>query len=430
MRILLFFAAIMALCSCDNNLTSIGQDLIDNGTSIEENKYKIYNTATIKIDSFITSGGKSYNVNELFVGRYSDNYSGLTVATPYFAIAPGITPTIESNFVYDSVTFNFKYTGHIWGDTINYTRQTLKLLQMKQNAYPLENLNYYIYNTYKVPLIEERPLAEVQFVPLKKSIQKTYFKLDDTFGRDMWEKMKAKDDIFDNTWSFINYFHGLAIVPADDNNCIIGFNATTDSLYMRFHYHTAAGNSYLDFRLAQKELQFNNIENTPAPLFESLTDQLVQKPFSVEDVAMLQGLSGYMVKMTLPKLNSLEAYSTLIKVELELPVFAVTRPRVGMPAKISVYQTNNKNEVRDALPNSISAGTVVTGTYQSNNLNKDDDRYVFDLTEYYERMINKPSATSEDYQILLSVPGYGSTFDRVIIDEVPVLKVYSAKYKL
>lgn len=428
MRILLLFVAFIALYSCNNDLDSIGQDLIDNGTSVQESKYKIYSTATIKIDSFITSGGKSYNVNELFVGRYDDNFSGITVATPYFAIVPSSIPNIESSFVYDSVTFNFKHTGQIWGDTIDYTTQTLELWQLKQNADPLEDLNYYLYNTYSVPL--DRKLGEVQFIPRRKSIQKTYFKLDDTFGRELWEKMKAKDDIFDNTWSFINYFHGLAIKPADNNNCIITINAVADSLYMRFHYHKTEDESYIDFKLSQKELQFNNITSTPAPLFETLTKQEIQQPFLEKDFSMIQGLSGYMVKMTLPKLPIPEAYTTIIKAELEVPVVVANQSPVGMPQRLSVYQTNNKNEIKDPLPNSISTGTVVTGVYQENLLNREDNKYIFDVTDYYQRMLKQPSATDEDYQILISVAGFGSTFDRVIIDELPVLKVYFAKYKL
>ena len=78
MRLIFFLLiATLGLYSCNNDLTTIGQDLINNGNHIEVQTTLLKETGTIKIDSFITSSGRYGSaITEMFMGRYKDQYSG------------------------------------------------------------------------------------------------------------------------------------------------------------------------------------------------------------------------------------------------------------------------------------------------------------------------------------------------------------------
>ena len=119
MRLIFFLLiATLGLYSCNNDLTTIGQDLINNGNHIEVQTTLLKETGTIKIDSFITSSGRYGSaITEMFMGRYEDQYSGVTTASPCFQIVPVSQPSINFRYLLDSVTFHFKVGKNIWGDT-------------------------------------------------------------------------------------------------------------------------------------------------------------------------------------------------------------------------------------------------------------------------------------------------------------------------
>lgn len=108
MRLLVFIGVFFALYSCNNNLSTIGQDMINNTNHIELQTIQIEEVSTVKVDSFITSMGINYGneINKLFMGKYEDEYSGTTRAVPCFQIAPIYQPNIATGAVLDSVTLN------------------------------------------------------------------------------------------------------------------------------------------------------------------------------------------------------------------------------------------------------------------------------------------------------------------------------------
>jgi hypothetical protein len=207
--------------------------------------------------------------------------------------------------------------------------------------------------------------------------------------------------------------------------------ATSDSLYLQFHYSYAGTSSTLRFPLSQRQLQYNQILNKPTEEFATLTNQKQSVPFKEVHLSLTQGLCGYMTKMTLPTAPLYDKYMTIVKAQLEIkPEFMYNNP-IAPPKTITVYATNDINELKGLLYNNSS--TPITGTLVENNLNTDDTRYIFDMTEYYQTLSALPPV-EEGQQILLSIPndGYSSTgisFNQMVVREVPILRVYYAKYK-
>ncbi len=435
MRKLIYFVSAMALlCSCANELKTIAEDFIGNGSSIELYEYRIDKTSTIKIDSFATStGSNAVSLSEIFVGRYMDPlYGGETVVTPTFAIAPMFAPVIEEDATLDSVTFKFGYTGNLWGDTISLRRQELTLHEISElPTYDEEDDNSVMYNNKPIPPFK-RELAKTSFIPNNQGLKDAYFKIDknDQYFNKLFDRMKYNDNLFnDLPWSFIDEFKGLAITSNENNDVIFGIKAAVDSLYMCFHYHFGEMlESTFTIPLSTPLFQYFNAKNTPTATFQSLKTQRDEVSIEKASFALIQGLSGYMVKMQLPAPPPQDQYSTLVKAELELNPLIFYNSSVAMPQTISVYKSNAENELLGALTQ--MSGEVV-GELKIDNENLDASRYTIDLTDFYDNLSKMPefSEDSDQYtHIIISVSSMAQTFDRVIIEEVPILRLYYAHY--
>lgn len=437
MRVIYFLLlVILVLFSCNNDLTTIGQDLIYNENQIEVKTSFLEQTGTIKLDSFITSSGRYGDaITKMFMGRYEDQISGTTVTYPCFQLVPSYTPNISSRIKLDSVTFHFKFGNKLWGDTISPRVQTFALYRLSELPYLNTEKNEYIYNVAPIPWGDS--LGQVSFIPKKANMKEAEFKLENSvFLSDLFEKMKYEDPIFKPSanstisyFKFLNYFKGLAIKTAEDNNCIIGISMQPDSLFMRFHYHDADVKQYYDLKLLTQNnaYQYNAIYTEPSDIFKSLTDQRKIVPYSENDIAITQGMSGYMIKLILPLPDIRETYKTVVKAEIELKPLTWPFPNIALPSSLYVYSTNSYNETGSVIYNSTN--NPVVGKYHIDPENIDNNRYVFDITDYYQSLVNKAPITGKEPQLLLTLSDMTGSFDRVIIKEKPILRVYYASYK-
>lgn len=428
--------------SCNNNLTTIGQDLIFNGNNIELKAFRLNATGTVKLDSFATSSGRyGQPIMEMYAGKFTDPYSGQTEASPCFQIVPSYQPSIPIYYDLDSVTFHFTYGGKIWGDTLNRKLQTFELCQLADLPELDTDDNNLFYNTS--PIAWGPSLGTVQFLPKVTQMKQAYFKLDEKSAlmQDIWQKMKYGDDIFRPNsggpvafYKFMKYFKGLAIRGIDETSCLLAIQANPDSLYMRFHYHKGDNDGHFDLKLLTqtREFQYNQIRNTPPPALAALKKQEDEVRFTESKFALIQGLSGYMTKIVLPQPEALDAYSVVIKAEIEIKPYVWSGDPVSMPNSINVYETNPINEIKgylyNSLPSGSAEGSAVTGIYQPNREDPNSSKYIFDITGYYQRISSTPPVEDQAYQMLLSIPNLTSSFNRAVLKELPLLKVYYANY--
>lgn len=439
MRLSLFLIfALVFLYACNNNITTIGQGIIDNSNYIEQQSTQLTKTGTVKIDSFITSSAySSTTINTLLMGKYSDRYSGTTLAIPCFQIIPTSRLSVDRSFILDSVTFHFRFGGKMWGDTLTPQLQRYYLYQLAQLPTLNSDDDYYFYNTQ--PVKTGKLLSTTSFLPLTSNMDKAYFRVDQAFGEEMFRKMQYDDEIFRPSpthyipyFDFLQYFKGLAIVPDEGNNCLMNIQAQSDSLFLRFHYHQAETDYAIDIRLGQREYQYNYIHNDPPKEYETLTNQKAEVPFSKNQVALIQGLSGYMFKIILPTPPTMPPYTTVIKAEIEFEPLVFGTPVIAMPQTTLVYETNRLNEIKSSayntLPTMTSAGSAVQGVYYEDPILPSNNRYRFDITGYYQRLSELPPQIEEDNQILISVPNLSTSFDRIVVDGIPTLNVYYAVY--
>lgn len=115
----------------------------------------------------------------------------------------------------------------------------------------------------------------------------------------------------------------------------------------------------------------------------------------------------------------------MVKAEIEIKPRVWASPEVAYPSTISVYYTNKINEIKGVAYNSTN--NPITGRYVKTE-NNEEDRYIFDITDYYQT-ISRYSDSKDVRQLLLTIPNLTSSFNRMIIKDVPVLRVYYASYK-
>lgn len=446
---ILLILTTIGLYSCNNNLTTIGQDLVFNGNDIELKTIFLTETGTVRIDSFATSSGLYGNaISEMYMGKYEDQYSGATEAYPCFQLVPAYQPSIPTYYLLDSVTFHFTYAGSLWGDTLYDPKpQTYELWQLSKVPELNADDDNYFYNNDSIPW--GNLLSTISFLPKMRNINLVHFRLkeESKLIKEMWEYMRYGNEIFRPSsggrisyYKFMEYFKGVAIKAVGETNCIMSIRAQPDSLYMRFHYHQGDDQGHFDLRLLTEstEYQYNAIYNTLPPALNSLKTQKDEVLFSQtatplnENYAIAQGLNGYMAKIALPQPEMLDAYTVVIKAEIEIKPYAYVYELIPLPPTISVYETDNINEIKgylyNALPSGNSAGTTITGTYEPNLLEPGQSRYIFDITDYYQRISSTPQVGTTAHQMLLSIPNLTSSFNRMLIREIPTLRVYYANY--
>ena len=435
--------ALFLIYACNNDLKTIGQDMVINGNYIEEMEIPVTSVATVRLDSFVTSKGRyglpENNITKLIVGKYQDEETppqgGITKAIPCFQITPASYPKIAANAVLDSTTFHIHYAGNMWGDTIfERKEQLLRLYQLKKlPEFDYERGGYFYNNT---PIKLDSCIGENRFIPTVTGINNSYFRIDDTLAHDLFERIRYKqtDDIYEESNSseysflkFLEYFKGLAIVPDEDNTCLFSIKARSDSLYLQFNYRVNDTIRKLRFPLAQLNMQFNLFETdrkgTP---YESLEDDTCTVSLNKAEQAITQGLTGYMVKLRLPVVPKSQVYSTIIKAQLEVNVQYIEKLPLGFPPYIAVYTSDDLNRITGRLANNTD--NPVNGLLQINQTNPNKSMFVFDMTEYYQRLSANPSKT-EGQQILLSVPNMNLSYDQLIVTETPVVRFYYANYK-
>lgn len=446
MRLLFFLSAMLCcLYACNNELTTIGQDLINNSNHISQQDIRLTNTGTIMLDSFPTSSGEYGSaLSEMYVGRYQDDFTGETEAAMCFQIAPLTQPNIDQKYFLDSVTFHFTYARKIWGDTIYAGLQTFELYQLgelPELPRTPNNESDYFYNNSTIDWEHATFLSSVSFLPERTNIGNSYFKITEKweYWENLFKMMQYKDDIFTpvnnsfySFYKFLDYFKGLAIKASDDenNNCIMALRTTRDSMYMRFHYHEGETQHHVDLGIltAYPEYNYNRIVTKPLTKFEILTEsQKNEVMFDEADIALIQGMSGYVTKIVLPNPEVLPAYTTVIKAEIEIKPYVWHEMPIAAPSTISVYATNDLNENRGLVYNTTSS--AVTGNYVQDPHNIENNRYIFDITDYYMRLQNSPVMEGEEPQLLLTLPDMTASYNRVIIEEKPILRLYFANYR-
>lgn len=447
-RYLLGIGVLLVCYACENRISTIGQNFWDTPSSIRVNRYELENTSTIRLDSFLTTRFQNEESGTMVVGKMNDRVSGTTETVTHFQLYPvGVKSSgidMNEEYVVDSLLLEFTGAKVIAGDTV--TMQTYHLHRIPE--LPEYDIRYpYFFSNQEVPLGER--IASVNLYPQVDNLVRTYFKIEGTLGRELFNMIAAQDDILmeGNHLEFARFFKGMAIVPDAANTNMLSVNSTFE---LSIYYHIGGNEA------SSKQLKFNNtsakfskdnpytftqIIHTPTPAFEGITG-IDSIPFSRNNVAVIQGLNGYMLKLKLPYIPEADRRnSTILRVDLEFKPRLEHFEDIKDIGTLYGYITDELNNIQSVLTS--PSGNELTGTVEASSANTEKRRYLMEITDFYHSFLEY-GKEHDNMHLLIGLRGspfriddwyysfsgnVSTTFDRVVINEPPAIIITTLQYR-
>ena len=432
-RILILNAFFIILIACAENdeYFNLGSDFLESNTNIIMIDTFRVNLSTLIIDSLPTSA-----IDTLIIGNYKDDVFGRISCNSYFEFGLPEAIDIHDDDIYDSVTLSMEYTGYSFGDTLLPIPFSVHLLTEELE---LRETNY-LYNTSKFAYTET-PLANCSLIPRPANSEESnvQFKLDDTFGEELFELLKDDDDLVNSESAFIQHFKGIAIVSdTTTSNSLVSFISSDATININVHYHRSNELSILDittaFPLVNSDKQFFCINHDfSGTLLEKISNQREDIPSSVmEGKAFVQGGIGLMTKIQFPTMNDFLLFenSFILKAELFIRPAAGTYNLIDLPESIYLYHTNKNNDLGSALYN--SDGSVLAPLFSYDEFYHDETYFQFDITEFIkDELSDLYFDTEHGILISLSSERYLCSFDRMVLEDAstkPELRIFFVRY--
>jgi hypothetical protein len=247
-------------------------------------------------------------------------------------------------------------------------------------------------------------------------------RLSNAFGNKL---LNTSDSILEASVSFIEYFKGIFITtnPSRVGDGLMYFNLANNSCNINMYYHVPA-NSIPDTTVFQFSISNYGVTDNHWDHYYSGT--LVQNTLSNpnpngDKVGYVQGGGGTKLKVRLPTLKNLPPNIGITKAELIMPILdtLLADPSYSPPPSLTLYRIDDKDSLENLSPDNNSGVAQLTTRVDNNNLNY--LCYVFNLTEYLQRVldgyysnnngyyIGYPSATAGNRVVILNNPAKLST---------------------
>lgn len=413
-------AALISLSSCYKKDIQFGTDLGETFINLSSVDTIAVNMSTVVQDSFATN-----NPATLLIGSYKDAYLGTITGKPFFQLALPSDITVENNAVYDSLTFILKPNGSYYGDTSK--SHTLSVNEIDQTLY--YTYGSQIFNTSSFS-IKPTPLGSrtLQFSPSKDSIR---FRLSDSKGLELFNKLKTNAAETSTSTEFLNYFKGLSLsLGAADTSLVFGVNIVADSVKMRLHYHVTIPypeSKYKDFAISKNDLAFNQlisdrkgtkIQASGSTGISGLTEYTSA---ITGNQSYMQSGAGVLLKLTFPSLRSILQLGSTVKLInatllVKVPGTTYDVYKYKLPANMFLATTDASNSV-GSLINDQSGTGVLYSTPQIDYVYNTNATYAFNVTTSINTLLNTAGSAANGYYLLQNYPGNLSTMNRLVAND-------------
>ncbi len=431
----LLLPLLIFIISCTNDdllQITTGDNFINSQTSVVVIDSFTVNLSTVMIDSIPTSGSGS-----LLIGKYADDYLGIISSHSYFKLNNPNSTEINDDAVYDSLKLVLKYNGDSYGDTLQ--PQTFRVHRVLDEIEPNGN-DTYLYNTSSFEY-DETPLGSSTFYPKPNTKDTITIKLNDALGQRFMKLLKEKADTITKSERFLDFFKGLAVVPDENNSCILGFEGADSLINMVLYTHyigaTKVETKY-SFPLYKTSTCFNHIESDRSgTLIEPLKTQREELPASsTGDMAFLEGGLGLVTRVDIPSLSLLlqmDYRKILYKADLIMKPYRKSYPGEELPKQLILYNTNKYNALASEITN--SKGESIYAKFNLDKFYPDNNYYVFDLTSIVSDELSD-GYVDENAGLIISIPPsqMRGSLSRIAFDArkglsyKPVLKLYYVFY--
>lgn len=405
----------MPSCSSEDDLLqiNIGENFIKSQSSVVIIDTMKVNLSTVMIDSIPTSGSE-----QLLVGKYIDPMFGAISSTGFFQLDIPENVSINEKAVFDSLTLVLNYSGLWYGDTLN--QQVFYVHRVLEDIEEHEDGSLYNTSTFKY---DENPIGSLSFTPKPLFHDSVEIRMDDQPGLELTELFLTEADEISSSDDFSDYFKGLAIVPDENNSCILSFSAIDSLITMRLHTHYIAKEkvtTVYNFNLKSTTTCFNHVsaDRTGTPI-ENLTTQKEEiNSTETDDKSFLEGGLGIVTRVDFPglgKLMEMDYRKILYKAELILKPYPNLYPTDELPIEIEMYTTDKYNRLVEEIVTSESepqyADFYADKEYNENTF------YQFDITSFILDELSDGYADSNSgLIIILPSDKFEGSLDRLVID--------------
>lgn len=407
-----------------------------NNDNVDALTLNIMDSMTVNLTTMVMPNIPTSGPGALLLGKYTRPDIGNLSSSPYFRIVPSDYDysSIPTGARFDSVRLELRThnSGYYYGDTTSQHRISVHRLTQPLEATTLvpggiHNVLVPIY--VEGPAIfghqefayETSPLGELVYHPRPRGLQHLSVRLDDSFGQDIFDKMRNNALEVSSASNFVDYIKGVAIIPDTDNTSLIAYNDTI-ATHIHYSYIGSDGLRQSESKrlvIDNYDLKFNHFEvdraGTP---FEGLT---IENPIPAQQTggqSFLQAGSGTATRIDIPALTEFLYASDIAinKVELEIEMANSNDLLFPLPTGQStpmLFIANRSGNIQDfvKIPFSMNPQSAV---YVPGNNTGRNARYVFNLIEYI-RTVNDPNMLENFLVLTMGPPTLFTTANLAII---------------
>ncbi|MGQ1889370.1 DUF4270 family protein [Thermophagus sp. OGC60D27] len=395
LSIILLLTLVPLTPSCSEGDLSIGDGFVTTDTYTAIVDTFSLQLSTIKMDSVETS-----STGVAITGYTSDEYSA-TKAASFFQVINDAN-SINDKEQFDSICLILSHNGFYRGDTSSLF--TINVHRLEEEIETNDSWTLCNYDSFKY---SETPLATYRYTPEPNDERTISIRLDDELGKTLMDTLQ--NDVNLTTSEFTDWFKGLALIPdTTSNNLILGFEAGTDSIYLRLYTHRIdleKVENHFDFPLSETSLQFNHIKSYPVnSALENLDSYKKKlKTQNLNNTAIQEAGTGYFTRIDIPGISSMKALQQkgrIVKANLTIGIDAATFEYQEPPETIYLLEADKINQVAGYVIN--SSDYSVTGTLTTSSaLYERDWYYTFDITYFLNALVDE-EITSDGTGILIA----------------------------
>jgi hypothetical protein len=419
--VILFISVLFAACTDDTKNFTLGTEFVISQTSVKLIDTFSVNLSTVLLDSITTSGTGS-----MLVGNYRDDIFGKIRTNSYFQVGVPESFDVEDNDTYDSLVLALRYNTYHFGDTTK--SQRIFVHQLNENIKLSNDGVIYSGTTFNYNL---NPMGSVSYTPKPNSEDTLFIRINNTFGADLFKKLKNGSEIITDNESFINYFHGLVLISdINSEGSIIGFNASKENVELILFTSREGETSNIIsnvFPLEDSTKQFNNIihDFSSTPLSPLVKQRIALSNAKTGGVSFLQGGIGLAIRVDIPSLSGVLLFKRGLITKAQLSIYPKQNSydSFDLPSNLAIYGSNKLNQMNSTYSSST---LTVDKKYQ------EETNYSFDVTEHLRAELADSYVDPENgLLITLSNDVLNTTLYRSIINaknRMPKLKIYYLSY--
>ena len=317
--------------------------------------------AEIPLSAYLvaTDSLNTTNAGVLVAGGDISDYFGETEATAYSRMAFSTSATKpENEAILDSAKFSLEI-GSLTAEDLDET----KTFAAHKLTEPILDTAYYNFDQLG---FEETPFASGSFMLEENSDTVVFMNIDEALATDLFTKIKDEDPVFDDIFSFRDYFPGFALKGYPSQQTTLHVNPGTNTgfkLYYRNSEEDTISSVYTIYTSSSRH--FNGVTNNPT----GTPTEIVTEKNKAYDVGALVGskaLLGHLVKLDMePLSNFLDTLDNVIFNRATLSMGPTENfPDSKMPIQgLIQYFTDDSNKIlrreEDNAPYSVQLGTVL-----------------------------------------------------------------------